>query len=146
MMLSLKKLQCNDTRFTLGCALLFTLLNALFIQRSWAIIAPARLHDFLFALSVPVVLFCGLVTVFSLLNIPLIRKPPLILLTLGCAGPTWLLLAYGAVIDQNLMVNVVETKSQEATALLTPPLRLWRAISGLIPSAVLAVVRSRPAE
>jgi MHS family alpha-ketoglutarate permease-like MFS transporter len=56
MTLSLKKLKCNDTGFTLGCAFLFTLLNALFIQRSWAIIAPARVHDFLFALSIPVVL------------------------------------------------------------------------------------------
>jgi hypothetical protein len=35
----IKKLQCNDIKFTLGCALFFTLLNGLFIQRSWAIIA-----------------------------------------------------------------------------------------------------------
>jgi lipid A ethanolaminephosphotransferase len=99
MTLSLKKLKCNDTGFTLGCAFLFTLLNALFIQRSWAIIAPARVHDFLFALSIPVVLFCGWVMVFSVLNIPLIRKPLLVLLTLGCAGATWFMFTYGAVID-----------------------------------------------
>ena len=55
----IKKLQCNDIKFTLGCALFFTLLNGLFIQRSWAIIAPSHLHDILFAASVPVVLFCG---------------------------------------------------------------------------------------
>src|SRR5690606_5171436 len=55
MMWSAKKLQCNDIKFTLGCALFFTLLNALFIQRSWQIIAPSHLHDFLFAASVPLV-------------------------------------------------------------------------------------------
>lgn len=81
-----KKLQCNDIKFTLGCALFFTLLNALFIQRSWAIIAPVRFHDILFAASVPLVLFCGWVIVFSLLNIPFIRKPLLIVLTIGCAA------------------------------------------------------------
>ena len=146
MMPPLKKLQCNDTKFTLGCALLFTLLNALFIQRSWAIIAPARLHDFLFALSVPVVLFCGWVMVFSVLNIPMIRKPLLVLLTLGCAGATYFMFTYGAVIDQNMMVNVFETNSQEATALVTPQLLLWLAIAGLVPSAVLAMIRIRPAK
>lgn len=76
-----KKLHCNDIKFTLGCAFFFTVLNALFIQRSWSIIAPAHLHDVLFAASVPLVLFCGWVIVFSLLNIPYIRKPLLIVLT-----------------------------------------------------------------
>ena len=61
----IKKLQCNDIKFTLSCALFFTLINGLFIQRSWAIIAPSHLHDILFAASVPLVLFCGWVIVFS---------------------------------------------------------------------------------
>lgn len=144
MMLTLKKLQCNDTKFTLGCALLFTLLNALFIHRSWQVISPARLHDFLFALTVPLVLFCGWVIVFSILNIPLIRKPLLVVLTLGCAAATWFMFTYGAVIDQNMMVNIFETNSQEATALITPQLLLWLAVAGLIPAVVLAMIRIRP--
>ncbi len=141
-----KKLQCNDIKFTLGCALLFTLLNALFIHRSWEIIAPARLHDMLFALSVPVVLFCGWVMVFSILNIPLLRKPLLVLLTVGCAAATYFMFTYGAVIDQNMMVNVFETNSQEATALLTPQLVLWLVVAGVVPSAVLLTIRIRPAK
>ncbi len=144
MMITLKKLQCNDTRFTLGCALLFTLLNALFIHRSWQVISPARLHDVLFALTVPLVLFCGWVIVFSILNIPLIRKPLLVLLTLGCAAATWFMFTYGAVIDQNMMVNVFETNSQEATALVTPQLVLWLVVAGLVPASVLAMIRIRP--
>lgn len=143
MMWSVRKLQCNDIKFTLGCALFFTVLNALFIQRSWEIIAPAHLHDVLFAASVPLVLFCGWVIVFSLLNIPFIRKPLMILLTLGCAGATYFMYTYGAVIDQNMMVNVFETNSQEATALVTPQMLLWIAVIGLIPSIVLMFVRIR---
>lgn len=143
MMWSVKKLQCNDIKFTLGCALFFTVLNALFIQRSWEIIAPAHLHDVLFAASVPLVLFCGWMIVFSLLNIPFIRKPLMILLTLGCAGATYFMYTYGAVIDQNMMVNVFETNSQEATALVTPQMLLWIAAIGLIPSIVLMFVRIR---
>jgi len=144
MMLNIKKLQCNDIKFTLGCALLFTLLNALFIHRSWQVISPARLHDVLFALSVPLVLFCGWVIVFSILNIPLIRKPLLVLLTLGCAAATWFMFTYGAVIDQNMMVNVFETNSQEAAALVTPQLVVWLVVAGLLPASLLAMIRIRP--
>ncbi len=143
MMLTIKKLQCNDIKFTLGCALLFTLLNALFIHRSWQVISPARLHDVLFALSVPLVLFCGWVIVFSILNIPFIRKPLLVLLTLGCAAATWFMFTYGAVIDQNMMVNVFETNSQEAAALVTPQLVLWLVVAGLVPASLLAMIRIR---
>lgn len=143
MMWFAKKLQCNDIKFTLGCALFFTLLNALFIQRSWEIIAPAHLHDIVFAASVPLVLFCGWVIIFSLINIPFIRKPLMILLTLGCAGATYFMYTYGAVIDQNMMVNIFETNSQEATALVTPQMLLWIAIIGLIPSIALLFIRIR---
>jgi len=143
MMWFAKKLQCNDIKFTLGCALFFTLLNALFIQRSWAIIAPAQLHDIVFAASVPLVLFCGWVIIFSVLNIPYVRKPLLILLTMGCAGATYFMYTYGAVIDQNMIVNVFETNSQEATALVTPQMLLWIAVAGLVPSVVLALTRIR---
>lgn len=138
-----KKLHCNETVFTLGCALFFTALNALFIQRSWAIIAPARLHDLLFAASVPLVLFCGWVIVFSLLNIPFIRKPLMIVLTMGCAAATYFMYTYGAVIDRNMMVNVFETNSQEATALVTPQMIVWLVLAGLVPSIILALTRIR---
>lgn len=143
MMRSFKKLQCNDIYFTLGCALFFTVLNALFIQRCWAIISPNHFHDLLFAASVPLVLFCGWVIIFSLLNIPLLRKPLFILLTMGSAGATYFMYTYGAVIDQNMLVNVFETNSQEATALVTPQMLLWIAIAGIIPSVVLLLVRIR---
>ncbi|MWT69303.1 phosphoethanolamine transferase domain-containing protein, partial [Escherichia coli] len=50
---------------------------------------------------------------------------------------------YGAVIDQNMIVNVFETNSQEATALVTPQLILWLAVAGLVPSVILALTRIR---
>jgi lipid A ethanolaminephosphotransferase len=50
---------------------------------------------------------------------------------------------YGAVIDQNMIVNVFETNSQEATALVTPQMILWIVVAGLVPSVVLALTRIR---
>lgn len=143
MMWSVKKLQCSDLTFTLGCALFFTLVNTMFISRSWTIIAPAHFHDLLFAASVPLVLFCGWVIVFSVIGLPFIRKPLLILLAVGCAGATYFMHTYGAVIDKNMMVNVFETNSQEATALVTPQMLLWIAGIGLIPSIALLFIRVR---
>ncbi|WP_204772843.1 phosphoethanolamine transferase EptA [Lelliottia amnigena] len=142
-MWSVKKLQCSDLTFTLGCALFFTLVNTMFISRSWTIIAPAHFHDLLFAASVPLVLFCGWVIVFSVIGLPFIRKPLLILLAVGCAGATYFMHTYGAVIDKNMMVNVFETNSQEATALVTPQMLLWIAGIGLIPSIALLFIRVR---
>ncbi len=81
-----KKLQCNDIKFTLVVGAFLTLINALFIQRSWAIIAPARLHDILFCCVRAAGAVLRLRLSLSLLNIPFIRKPLLIVLTVGRAA------------------------------------------------------------
>lgn len=141
----IKKLQCNDSKFNLCCALFFTLINSLFIRRSWQIIAPDSLHGWLFAVTVPVVLFCGWLAIFSVINIPWLRKPLLVLLVLGCAASNYFMFTYGAVIDKSMMVNVFETDSQEAVALVTPQLLMWLALAGLIPALILAAIKIKPA-
>jgi len=141
----IKKLQCNDARFNLCCAFFFTLINALFIRRSWQIIAPDSLHSWLFAATVPVVLFCGWLTIFSLINIPWLRKPMLVILVLGCAASNYFMSTYGAVIDKSMMINVFETDSQEATALITPQLLMWLALAGIIPALILSAIKIKPA-
>ena len=140
-----KKLQCNDAGFNLCCAFFFTVINALFIHRSWQIIAPDSLHSWLFAASVPVVLFCAWLTIFSAINIPWLRKPMLVLLVLGCAASNYFMYTYGAVIDKSMMVNVFETDSQEATALITPQMLMWLSLAGLIPALILATIKIKPA-
>lgn len=141
----IKKLQCNDSKFNLCCALFFTLINSLFIRRSWQIIAPDSLHGWLFAVTVPVVLFCGWLAIFSVINLPWLRKPLLVLLVLGCAASNYFMFTYGAVIDKSMMVNVFETDSQEAVALVTPQLLMWLALAGLIPALILAAIKIKPA-
>jgi lipid A ethanolaminephosphotransferase len=140
-----KKLQCNDAKFNLCCALFFTLINVLFIRRSWQIINPDSLHSWLFAISVPVVLFCAWLIIFSVINLPWLRKPMLVLLVLGCAASNYFMHTYGAVIDKSMMVNVFETDSQEATALITPQLLLWLALAGAVPALILAAIKIKPA-
>lgn len=139
-----KKLQCNDSTFNLCCALFFTLINSLFIKRTWEIIAPDSFHSWIFAISVPVVLFSAWLTIFSLVNLPWLRKPVLVILLIGCAASNYFMYTYGAVIDKNMMTNVFETDSQEAVALLTPRLLIWLALAGIIPAVVLAAIKINP--
>lgn len=141
----IKKLQCNDAKFNLCCAFFFTFINGLFIRRSWEIIAPNSLHSGLFAASVPLVLFCAWLTIFSVINLPWLRKPMLVLLVLGCAASNYFMYTYGAVIDKSMMVNVFETDSQEAAALITPQLVMWLSLAGIIPSLILAAIKIKPA-
>lgn len=141
---NLKKLQCNDSTFNLCCALFFTLINSLFIKRTWEIIAPDSFHSWIFAISVPVVLFSAWLTIFSLVNLPWLRKPVLVILLIGCAASNYFMYTYGAVIDKNMMTNVFETDSQEAVALLTPQLLIWLALAGIIPAVILATIKIKP--
>lgn len=141
----LRKLRCNDAQFNLCCAFFFTLINSLFIRRSWQLIAPDSFHSWLFAASVPVVLFCAWLTIFSVINLPWLRKPVLVLLVIGCAASNYFMFTYGAVIDKNMMVNVFETDSQEAAALVTPQLIGWLTLAGVVPALALAVVKVAPA-
>lgn len=141
----IRKLHCNEAGFNLCCAFFFTLINALFIRRSWQIINPDSLHSGLFAASVPVVLFCAWLTIFSTINIPWLRKPMLVLLILGCAASNYFMYTYGTVIDQSMMMNVFETDSQEATALITPQLLMWLFLAGLLPALILATIKIKPA-
>ena len=139
-MATLKKFRWSDLRFNLVSALLFTLMNALFIGRCWTLIAPQHLHDVLFAATIPLVLFCAWLVIFSVINLPWLRKPVLVILLLGSAASSFFMYTYGAVIDQNMMVNIFETNSQEATALVTPQLIAWLAIAGLLPALLLSRV------
>lgn len=141
---TLEKLQCNDSKFNLYCAFFFTLINFLFIKRTWEIIAPDSFHSWIFALSVPIVLFSAWLTIFSLINLPWLRKPLLVILVIGCAACNYFMFTFGAVIDKNMMINVFETDSQEAVALITPQLLMWLALAGIVPAVFLATIRIKP--
>ncbi|WP_183269443.1 phosphoethanolamine transferase EptA [Buttiauxella sp. A111] len=141
---TLEKLQCNDSKFNLYCAFFFTLINFLFIKRTWEIIAPDSFHSWVFAISVPVVLFSAWLTIFSLINLPWLRKPLLVILVIGCAACNYFMFTYGAVIDKNMMTNVFETDSQEAVALVTPQLLLWLGFAGIVPAAFMTIIKIKP--
>lgn len=135
-------LHCNSLGFILACALFFTVFqNLLFIHQAWSYITFDNVHSVIFAATMPIVIFCALNIIFSVLTIPFLRKPLVILLLLGSAAANYFMFSYGVVIDGNMMQNAFETNPQEATALLTPRMGLWLLLLGILPAVFVCFVR-----
>ena len=142
MMRMLKKIRCSESWFLIGCALFFTfILNAQFIVRAAERTPRTALHDYLFIASIPLVLFCAFMLIFSLLALPWIRKPLLIILLLCGAAANYFMYSFGTVIDTNMVQNVFETDLQEATALLSVRYMLWLLVLGVIPALIIALTK-----
>ena len=134
--------QCRTSTFNLAAALFFTfILNALFLLRAWEMIPYSRLHDYLFAASLPVVLVAAFYLIFSLIAWPYLRKPLLIVFVLMSAAANYFMHSFGTVIDTNMMQNVFESDAQEATALVSGRYVMWMLLMGAVPVALIALVR-----
>ncbi|WP_145588460.1 phosphoethanolamine transferase EptA [Yersinia aldovae] len=135
------KLQCNGLTFILASTLFFTLFqNALFIVKAWSLIHFDTIDSYLFAATIPVVIFCALNIIFSLLALPMLRKSIMILFLLGSAAANYFIFSYGAVIDANMMQNAFETNAQEATALFTLRMAVWLLVLGIMPAIIVCFV------
>ncbi|MCW0320370.1 phosphoethanolamine transferase EptA [Pantoea dispersa] len=138
----ISKLQCHDNSFNLLAALFFAfVLNALFLLRAWEIIPYTRVHDYLFAASMPVVLVAAFYLLFSLLAWPWIRKPLLIVLILSSAAANYFMHSFGTVIDTNMIENVFESNAQETGALMSRNYVIWMLLMGILPVALVCSVR-----
>lgn len=141
-MKALKKLRCNEIIFNICAALFFTLvLNGLFIARAWKLIPYQGVHDYLYAATLPVVLFCAFLLIFNVVALPWIRKPLLLILIIASAAANYFMYSFGTVIDTNMIQNVFETDLQEATALLSIKYVLWMLLLGLLPAALMVLTR-----
>ncbi|MFS2223093.1 phosphoethanolamine transferase EptA [Pantoea sp. B65] len=138
----LKKLRCTEFTFNLTAALFFTLvLNGLFIVRVWETIPFLSWHDYAFAATLPIVLFCAFTLIFKLLALPWIRKPLLVILILTSAAANYFMFSFGTIIDTNMVQNVFETDAQEAAALLSIRYVLWMVLMGFIPALLVCMVQ-----
>lgn len=136
------KLQCHENSFNLLAALFFAfVLNALFLLRAWEIIPYTRVHDYLFAASMPVVLVAAFYLLFSLLAWPWIRKPLLIVLIIASAAANYFMHSFGTVIDTNMIENVFESNAQETGALMSRNYVIWMLLMGILPVALVCSVR-----
>lgn len=136
------RLQCHASLFNVLTALFFTfVLNGLFLLRAWDIIAYDRLHDYLFAASMTIVLASAFYLIFSLLAWPWVRKPLLAVLVVVSAAANYFMYSFGTVIDTNMIQNVFESDPQEAMALISTRYVVWMILMGVLPVIVICLVR-----
>lgn len=138
----LNKLRCNEIAFNIYAALFFALiLNAIFLLRAWETIPYLSLHDYLYAGTLPLVLFCAFLVIFNVLALPWLRKPLLLVLILSSAAANYFMFSFGTVIDTNMIQNVFETDLQEAASLFSVKYLLWMLLLGVLPAAILFLTR-----
>ncbi|QGU87391.1 phosphoethanolamine transferase EptA [Erwinia sorbitola] len=138
----LNKLRCNEITFNFCAALFFALiLNGIFLLRAWASIPFEHVRDYLYAATIPVVLFSAFLIIFNCLALPWLRKPLLLLLIVFSAAANYFMYSFGTVIDTNMIQNVFETDLQEATALFSARYLLWMLLLGVLPVVIMLYTR-----
>ena len=132
-------------RFSISSGHLITLLSFYFLLllniSFWRFIfvhtEPTGLTGYLFMASIPLLIFTLLYLTFSLLTLPYVGKPLVILLLLISAGVNYLSYQFGVFIDADMVRNTFETNPGEVKDLITLRSLLWFFVLGVIPSILL---------
>lgn len=132
-------------RFSISSGRLITLLSFYFLLllniSFWRFIfvhaEPTGLTGYLFMASIPLLIFTLLYLTFSLLTLPYVGKPILILILLISAGVNYLSYQFGVFIDADMVRNTFETNPGEVKDLITLRSLLWFFVLGVIPSVLL---------
>ena len=97
--------------------------------------------DGLFIVSVPILLFTILYAIFSLLLLPYVGKPLLIILIIISAATNYFMYQFGVFIDSDMIRNTFETNPGEIKDLITVRSVLWLTLLGMVPALCLARVK-----
>ncbi len=116
-------------------------LNISFWQYVVKNVECTNFHVFLFTVSLFFFILVPLYLLFSLVVVPKVAKPLLITLLIICAATNYMMFHYGVYINKDMIQNVFETNSREASDLLTPSLMLWVFVTGVVPSLLLALTK-----
>ncbi|WP_001265509.1 phosphoethanolamine transferase [Vibrio sp. RC586] len=87
-----------------------------------------------FALSIPLFFLFALNFIFQILSWPYLFKPVFVLLLVISALVSFAGYQYGTIVDQDMLVNVLETHSSEAGSYLTMYSISWFVVLGILPA------------
>lgn len=123
---------------TLAVAAFFVLvLNWPFWRLFHAIVAPRGTLEWLFIAATFAALFLLSNLALTLIAFPVVLRVVLGVLLPVTAAASHFMLAYGTLIDVNMVRNIFETNTAEARDLVSPALVLYVAILGILPAALL---------
>ncbi|GAK85456.1 predicted membrane-associated metal-dependent hydrolase [Vibrio ponticus] len=96
-----------------------------------------------FIISIPFFFFAALNFIFNLFSWPYLTKPFFIVLLVCSALVSYAGFNYGTIFDANMITNIMQTDSGEASAYLSVYSLVWFSVLGIVPACLLAVTSFR---
>lgn len=129
------KYSLSSTAFIIIISAYFALmLNIKFWQFAYDKVGIDSFNVALFAFSLPVFIFVPLFWFFSVVTLPRIGKPLVMLLLILSAASDYALRNLGIVINSEMIRNFMETNVREATDLITLHSFFYVLITGIVPA------------
>ncbi len=117
-----------------------TFYNDLFWKKV-AGVYPFNSDNIWYFVSIFIVLSCVIYIVLSLINFKYILKPVLVVLFMVTAATSYFMNSYGIVIDSQMINNLFETQTAEASDLLSTKLFIDLFVFGVLPSIAIYFVK-----
>ena len=111
-------------------------LNLAFYKQAWSLIAPDRIGNILFFLSMPIVALCVINSVVTLASFFWLDRITLALFIIVAAIAQYFIQHYGIVLDRSMITNMVDTTPAESLALLTPKMVIVFFFTGFFMAAL----------
>ena len=128
----------SSPKLILIAALYFgTVLNLSFWRFIYEHLAVSNLPTAVFLFSLPLFIIVPLILFFSLIILPYLAKPLLIILLCISAAANYAMFKLGIFIDSDMYRNIIETNFREASDLITLPAVLWFLTTAAVPSFLL---------
>lgn len=99
--------------------------------------------DSIFAYFSPLLLSAAFIIIFSLFNIPYLRKPIFVTLVLSSSMASYATYKYGVMFDYGMIENIFETNTSEAYSYLNSNSLLYVLLFGLIPTILITKIHFR---
>jgi len=100
----------------------------------------------LFALSGGFVLMFAFIIIFTLLSIPYIFKPFMMILILASSFALYGAAKYNVIYDYNMIINIFETNISEATSYISLSFFIFIFLTGILPALFLFFVKIEPSK
>lgn len=131
--------------FNIVAALVITFFqNVIYFRKVLQLIDISASHNLLFFISMPATLLFALNLLFSVILLPYLRKPIVIVLFFSDALAQYFMQTYGILIDRGMIQNMLDTTFVESFSLLTPRLVLFFIVFGLLPSLLILWIKIKP--
>ncbi len=131
------KIPLNSANFIILISLYFGFVLNLPVEQKFIQLAAAS-GDGVFAYFSPLLLSAAFAVIFSLFNIPYLRKPFFIFLVVTSAAASYASYNYGVIFDYPMVENIFATNSGEAFSYLNLNVFLYIFFVGIVPAVLIS--------